>query len=70
VGGDEGDAAKLDRGRAQLAVMDHLGIGRFGGGIKPEIPDLTRSQPHPCRHDREGFVPGEDLSPARSDNLS
>ena len=40
------------------------------GGIKPEIPDLTRNQPHPCRHDREGFVPGEDLSPARSDNLS
>ena len=31
------------------------------GGIKPEIPDLTRRQPHPHRHNREAPVPGEDF---------
>jgi SAM-dependent methyltransferase len=53
-----------------LNVQGPASAGLAAGGIKPEIPDLTRNQPHPCRHDREGFVPGEDLSPVRSDNLS
>jgi len=26
-----------------------------------EISDLTHTQPQPYRHDREGFVPGEDF---------